>query len=278
MTFMGPARIFLSVAMLAGIISIASGSTLDEFGTESGRLATFDNATGETAFAMSLSPELDAIQDASSDIVIYVDTSASQTGLYRKDSLITLRRLLNKLNIEDRVRLFAVDIEPVELTKGFVDPSSNEMKVALDQLRKRVPLGSTDMPKMMDHASSQFETVAGRNRNAVYIGDGVSRGRFLRSPEFTKLTGQLVENRIAFSSFAIGPERDIEALSVIANQTGGNIFIDTDDERSVSNGAKGLASTIHSAVFWPTRFELPENVTEVYPATIRRFVPTGTRF
>ena len=271
MTFLSPARISLSVALLAGVFSMASGAnTLTEFGTDSTRLATFDNATGESAFALSLSPMVEDVKDSASDIVIYVDTSASQTGMYRKDSLITLRRLLNKLNVEDKIRLFAVDIEPVELTKGFVGPDSDEIKVALDQLRKRVPLGSTDMPRMLQHTSTQFENQnsADRNRNAIYIGDGVSRGRFLRAAQFSDLTGSLVENRIAFSSFAIGPERDIEALSVIANQTGGNIFIDTDDSRSVSEGAKGLANTVHAMVFWPTDFQLPENVAEIYPATV----------
>ena len=42
-------------------------------------------------------------KQVASDIVIYVDTSASQTGLYRKDTLVTLRRLLVNLNVEDRV-------------------------------------------------------------------------------------------------------------------------------------------------------------------------------
>ena len=268
MTFIGPARISLSVALLVGFMSVASGNTLTEFGTESARLATFDNATGETAFALSLSPDINEVKEPASDIVIYVDTSASQTGLYRKDSLITLRRLLKKLNAEDKVRLFAVDIEPVEITKGFISPAGDEMTVALDQLRKRVPLGSTDMPRMLEHTTGLFETAAERNRNAIYIGDGVSRGRFLRSTQFAELTGKLVENRIAFSSFAIGPERDIEALSVIANQTGGNIFIDTDDSRSVSEAAKGLANTVHAMVVWPTEFQLPKNVVEVYPAQI----------
>ena len=269
MSISRPFRIHLTAAILAIVCSTASaGNSIFEFGTESSRLATFDNATGETAFALSLSPQIDAQQQLASDIVIYVDTSASQTGMYRKDTIIALRRLMVNLNAEDRVKIFAVDIEPVPLTERFVAPDDDEIKVALDKLRKRVPLGSTDMARMLDHASTSMQPNQTRNTSAVYIGDGVNRGNFLKTENFSKLVGKLAKNQISFSSYAIGPERDVETLSAIANQTGGNIFLDTDEKRSITEGAKGLARTVHGEIFWPSKFELPATVVEVFPKTV----------
>ena len=211
MSMFSPCRLVLSVAVLTLSLSCgaSANTSIFEFGTETARLATFDNAAGETSFALSISPQIDDQKEVPSDIVIYIDTSASQTGMYRKDTLVMVRRLLTKLNAEDRVKLLAVDIEPVELTDGFVVPGSDELKVALDKLRKRVPLGATDMPRMLEHAATVMTTDASRNKNAIYIGDGISRGRFLKSRKYREIVTNLVSNKVAFSSFAIGPERDI---------------------------------------------------------------------
>ena len=267
----GLPKLLLSVALLVlASSSLAMANTsLFEFGTdESARLATYQNATGETAFALSLSPQIEDEKQVASDIVIYVDTSASQTGMYRKDTLVMLRRLLANLSAEDRVKLFAIDIEPVELTERFVTPGSDELTVGLDRLRKRVPLGSTDMPKMLEHAATAMDTPPSRNKNVIYIGDGVSRGQFLRTQKFRNLVSDLVSNQVPFSSFAIGPERDIESLSALANQTGGNIFVDDDELKTITKSARGLAATVHASLFWPTAdsFKLPAAVAELYPA------------
>ena len=47
------------------------------------RMATFEDA-GETSFALSIGPEAQKNQRAS-DIIVFVDTSASQTGAYKRD-------------------------------------------------------------------------------------------------------------------------------------------------------------------------------------------------
>ena len=134
-------RHLFTAALVLTFASMANATSLNDFGTESARLATFQNATGETAFALSLSPQVADQSEVPGDIVIYVDTSASQTGMYRKDTLVMLRRLVANLSVQDRIKMYAIDIEPVELTEGFVSPGSDEFKVALDRLRKRVPLG-----------------------------------------------------------------------------------------------------------------------------------------
>jgi hypothetical protein len=249
-------------------LAVGAGTSLDDFGTETARLATYENAAGETSFALSLSPQVDEHRELASDIVIYIDTSASQTGVFKADSITTLEAMLQKLSKDDRVKLVAIDVDPVELSDGFVSVDSESIKVAIEKLRQRVPLGTTDLGAMIEHAARQFESPQEKNRNAVYIGDGVSRDRFLHSPRFTTLIGRLAEQRISFSSFAIGPERDIETLSAIANNTGGNIFVDSDQPESMVLGASGLADTIHGIVFWPTKCDFTEDVAEVYPASI----------
>ncbi|MCH2183835.1 MAG: VWA domain-containing protein, partial [Mariniblastus sp.] len=262
-------RVALFIALMAvSVPSFAATNSLNEFGNETARLATFDNAQGETSFALSLSPQLDARKQLPSDIVIFVDTSASQTGVFKKDSIATLKHLMNGLTRDDRVKLVAMDIDPVELTSGFVRVDSAEIANAITKLENRVALGSTDINAMIESTVGQFNNDSQRNRNVIYIGDGVSRDGFLNNSQFAKAVSGMTQNHISFSSYAIGPERDIELLAALANNTGGNLFIDTDDDLAMKNGAKGLAQTVHGSVFWPTKSQFSEMVNEVYPAQV----------
>ena len=262
-------KVALFIALVAiSVPSFAATNSLNEFGNETARLATFDNAQGETSFALSLSPQLDARKQLPSDIVIFVDTSASQAGVFKKDSIATLKHLMNGLTRDDRVKLVAMDIDPVELTSGFVRVDSPEIANAITKLENRVALGSTDIDAMIKSTTGQFNNDSARNRNVIYIGDGVSRNRFLNNSQFAVAVNGMTKNRISFSSYAIGPERNIELLAALANNTGGNLFIDSDDEQAMKNGAIGLAQTVHGSVFWPTKSEFSEMVNEVYPAQV----------
>ncbi|MEM7457161.1 MAG: hypothetical protein AAF456_22660 [Planctomycetota bacterium] len=234
---------------------------------ESSRMATYDDPRGEIAFALSLTPQMDAAELAS-DVVVFFDTSASQTGVYKRDSLATLENFLASLNDDDRVKIVAIDLDPVVLTPDFAQVDSNEISVAIENLRQRDALGSTDMELMLKSTAEHFAASGDRNRNAVYIGDGISRASLLNQSRLTDCVKQLVDNRIAFSSYAIGPERNIELLAALSNNTGGNVFIDSNDEIATRTGAIGLAQTVHGQVFWPTLAEMPQQFSEVLPAML----------
>ena len=227
------------------------------------RMATFDSA-GETSFALSVGPESQDRQRAS-DVIVFVDTSASQTGAYKRDSLEMLRGFVRNLSGDDRIRIFAVDLEAIPLYRGFVAPNADQVSVAIENLSNRVALGSTDMQNMFETAIEGFGEDKTRNRNVVYIGDGISRAGILHTEAFTNTVKVLVEKQISISSFAIGPERNIALLASLANHTGGNFVIDTDAEDSANNGAMTLAESVHGSVFWPQSAKLPESLVEIYP-------------
>ncbi|MFN9876939.1 MAG: VWA domain-containing protein, partial [Planctomycetota bacterium] len=201
-----------------------------------------------------------------SDVVIYVDTSASQTGLYKRDSLELVQQLLQNLNAEDRVKVVAVDIDAVVLTPSFVAPGVTDLDAALKQLQDRVPLGSTDFVGMLENSKKLFEDkVAGRNQSIIYIGDGLSRGGLLNDRKFNSIVAHLADAEVSFSSFAIGPERDIESLAALSNQLGGNVIVDSDEANAIDNAATALADTVHGLIFWPTDAKFSDAVSEVLP-------------
>ena len=228
------------------------------------RLATFDNASA-TYFAMSVKSE-PTTESRASDVVIYVDTSASQTGAFKRDSIAIVKQILRNLSADDRIKIVAVDIDPVDLTTDFVSATATDVETAMKTLGDRVPLGTTDIEAMLQQAAIQFPNNSSRNKNVIYIGDGISADNLLETPSFKTVVNKLVENRVSVSSFAIGPERNVEIMAALANHTGGNLLIDAPAENTTITAASALAQTVHGSVFWPTDVKLGKSVVEIYPA------------
>ncbi len=231
---------------------------------EKARMATYDGSTGDTKFALAIKPEFKSSKPVASEVVIFVDTSASQTGIFRDDSLSLANALIELLGDDDTVRLFAADLDPVEMTDGFVKTSGLKIEKALEKLAERTPLGATDFVALLDTASKSFKD-AKKAHNVIYIGDGISRANLVGNDDFAKLADALVEKQIVVSSFAIGPKRDVEFLASLANHTGGNIALDSDKLASIDNSAAMLADTVHGQVFWPQSVTTTENVSEMFP-------------
>ena len=227
------------------------------------RLATYDNA-GKTYFALSAKAQPSESSRAS-DVVICVDTSASQSGPYKRGSVAIVKQLLRNLSAEDRVKILAVDIDPVALTKDFVSPNASSVGAAMEQLEKRVPLGTTDLEAMLNQTATLFPNESQRNKNIIYVGDGISSDNLFETDAFRLAIIKLVKNQVSVSSFAIGPDRNIKIMATLANHTGGNVRVDTDSENIIVEAAAALAQTVHGSVFWPTDVQLSDAVIEMYP-------------
>ncbi|WP_161603405.1 hypothetical protein [Blastopirellula marina] len=249
--------LFASLAILLG--SSVAGQVM----AEEAKLATYEATGGQTYFAMSISPG-EKLKAVPGEVVVIVDTSASQTGIYREDSLNTLKALLASLSPQTRVKVMGGDLHAVAMNDGFVAPTGPEADAALAKLAKRAPLGSTDLPTMLSEAASQFQNGLDTPRSIVYLGDGASRARSLEDAELKNLVGALTKARASVDAFAIGPERDIQLLAVLANQTGGVVIADSNEAASADAGAL-IAAAAETPVIWPTDVKFSSNVSVVYP-------------
>ena len=108
---------------------------------------------------------------AASEIVILVDTSASQAGDYRRLALDSLAGILEKARETDRFQIAAVDISCVPLSDGFLSPRGESIRASTLKLDARTPLGSTDMITVLDAAAELFSETDSP-RSMIYIGDG----------------------------------------------------------------------------------------------------------
>ncbi|MFI4875874.1 MAG: hypothetical protein ACIALR_11070 [Blastopirellula sp. JB062] len=249
--------------VLASLAILLGSSLAGHAMAEEAKLATYEATGGQTYFAMSVSPG-ENLKAVPGEVVIIVDTSASQTGIYREDSLKALKALLASLSPQTRVKVMAGDLHAVAMNDGFVAPSGKPADDAMAKLAGRAPLGSTDLPTILTEAASQFQGGLETPRSIVYLGDGASRARMLEDAELKNLVNSLTQSRVAVNSFAIGPERDIQLLAVLANQTGGDVITDSDQAASADLGAL-IAKAAETPVIWPTDVKFSDNVTAVYP-------------
>ena len=231
-----------------------------------GVLHTYKKATGETYFALSVKAEQQLPATGDHDILVLFDTSASQIGEYRKDAMVCLDSLLANLDDSHRVKLMAVDLYAVGMSRDFVAANGEEMKAAIGKLNRRAALGSTDMVELLQATVKQFSADSENAKSVVYIGDGMSKANLLQIEDYKELVTDLVESNISFSSFAIGPQRNIELLAALGNSTGGIIRVDNEDQQTSVKSGFDLAGAVVAPVLWPAGLKTSEGVHCVYSA------------
>jgi len=256
--------------LVASMVAFAAGAAETPQSARS-RLATFDTSAGETYFALSLMADAEQDAERAADVVVMFDTSASQTGLYREGGIDALKTMLASMENGTRVRLLAVDVNAVPLNDAFDLPDGAEVKQAMEKLNGRTPLGATDMNAALRAALPLFADCDGKLRTIVYIGDGISRANILEDEEFRGIIAELVKERVSVSSFAIGPERDVQLLAALANHTGGMVYLDSNESNLAQQAGIALARAARGTVLWPTSVKLPETMREVYPAKMPPF-------
>jgi len=246
----------LGVVALVGVLSLMSnGVFAADAPRSSSQLDTYTK-DGDSSFALSLSPSVAKPAAKPRDVTILFDTSASQAGDYRDKALKSLDAALASLGAQDRVQLYAVDLNAIPLTSKPVAANSPDMQRALATLRSRTPLGSTDMVAALTAACDAPGADASRVRAAVYIGDGMSTANLINSDALRATVERLVAAETPVISYAIGPRRDTTLLACLANQTGGMLAIDGDNVTGAQVGA-WLAETAKQPVVWPKSIQMP---------------------
>lgn len=224
---------------------------------------------GETFFALKLQPEKLFAAATAHDHVIIVDTSASQAGAHRRQSLAVLDGLLAALPETDRVRLYAVDVTVSQFQSGFAAPRAEEVRTAVAQLKKRVPLGSSQLLPALQTALQAFD--GSRSRSVIYIGDGMSAGQLLNSAEMQQVVSEFRRRQIPVHSYGLGPRVDLQVLGILAQHTGGRVFLDStinDAQQSARQTGVKLAQAAGAPVFYPETISCQPAVEQLLPGTV----------
>ncbi|MEZ6138600.1 MAG: hypothetical protein R3C53_27265 [Pirellulaceae bacterium] len=265
MSFAKPIMFLFACAvspMLAGAAdAVQSGAPIQG----ASRLATFQDA-GHQYFALSVQPDEKANfpQASSYDVVVLFDTSATQTGLVRIEALEVLDELAATLPAGARASLMACDVETVDLSSGLLPTTDPKWDAAVARLKKRIPLGATDLGTALRTAAKQLSNTSGQ-RTIIYIGDGINRSHYLTSDEHRQLVNELVKSQISVSSLAIGPVVDVANLAALANHTGGIVLSRAAIEESTQAIGRSLGLSAAMPVVWVNQVKLPPALASYFP-------------
>jgi uncharacterized protein with von Willebrand factor type A (vWA) domain len=217
-------RSYVQCALAMIVAAVSSSLVLAT--EEAARLEVYGAEGSPQHFAISISPNVELPSPTGHDVVILFDTSASQTGYFREKALETLGHFVDSLKPSSRVQLMAVDLDAHPLTSQFVAPDSPEFAQAIDALKRRAPLGATNLVAALDGAINAYDSKSSNERSVVYLGDGQSGANFLNAESMRELAKRLVDHRVAVTSYAVGPRTDAPVLAAIANQSGGPLVVD----------------------------------------------------
>lgn len=186
---------------------------------------TYTNSAGERFLVLGIQGS-EVPTSLPLEVVVLVDTSASQTGQFRLDSLDVVRETLSRLPQDARVKLMAIDVQSVPFTESFVAPKSAEMTEAFRKLQRRTPLGATDLTAGIISACESLTAsgAADVTRSVIYIGNGSNRAKPLTPTDYTRATQALIDSQTPFIACALGPQVRYDLLGAIANRTGGTII------------------------------------------------------
>ena len=235
----------------------------------------FTAQEGSTYSALILPvPDTPQVARVPHDHVLIMDTSASQTGLYRTRAQALADGVCRNLPAGDRVQLIAADVTATRLTEQFVAPASPELRSAFATLEERVPLGSTNIEVALRTAMQTFS--GDRARQILYIGDGFSTAKLVESPAMLKLLGELRASSTPVNCFAIGPRTDLILLGTLGQHTGGLVIVD--EPQLAANGqssgdelnvvAKTLAQAAAAPVFYPESLVTSPDDLYLYPVLL----------
>ena len=238
-------------SVAAGALFLAQ-ATVASAGPVDGRLYHPETTGTNQTFAIGLKSTMKPAV-VNRDIVVLVDTSASQMGDHRELGLTVLDSVLKSLSANDNVQIVAVDVAFEDLTTGFAPANSKQVQAGVDALESRIPLGVTNLLPALNHAA---ELLKDSQQGAIcYIGDGMSRGGVISEEKMTTLVHELQNQKIAVHSFGVGPMIEFQTLGVLANFTGGVVKFDSEElstEQAVAAGAE-LARAMKQQIEYPSQ-------------------------
>ncbi len=207
--------------------------------------------------AIGLRPTMPTAASAPTDVVLLIDTSASQIGDHRVNATRAVTSLLDKARDDDRYLVAASDIACTPLSTTFVTAGSAGSRSAVAALEARTPLGSTDMVAVLEGAAELFEA-SPAPRAIVYVGDGPGLAG-VDTGEFRRVLTTLKNRRISVSAVGIGPSVNWPCLAAIANATGGMLIV-PDGTISPSDAGSRMAAAAVQSVAWPEDVVLSADV------------------
>ena len=225
-------------------------------------LLVFQGKDGHRLFALQVQPALPPAKAKPRDLVILVDTTASQAGGHFLAAEKLVEAVIAKLGKDDRVSLRTVNITSRDLTHGF--KLGGDLAAGVKALNDELPMGAADLKTALKEAVKSFKGGDDVQRAIVYLGDGMSIRNPLNPSDVPDLAADMVQDHITFFHVPIGPRLDPTTLHGLACRTGG-APIRLTLKSEMNSVAQTLLDTVSAPVLHGASIELPEAIAYYLP-------------
>lgn len=228
-------------------------------------LVTYKTQKDETYFALQLQPKLQANVRMPRDILLLVDSSASQAAAPLEMSRKIAALFADNLQADDRLSIMTISNDSKQISRGF--RKKEDAIASVKELAKEYASGGTNLKKGISDAVSSFESIAGRQRVLVFMGDGMSIAGPIDGADRAGLCKEMIGKEVVFFPVPIGSRMDPANLHGLATGSGG-ICMRMLPGDWVEDLHKRLQSAIEVPVLYSVALQLPKEVSEVYPSKL----------
>ncbi|MEO2088213.1 MAG: VWA domain-containing protein, partial [Gemmataceae bacterium] len=234
--------------------------------------------SGDTAFAWQVKPTLPVASPRPKDVLVMVDTSASQAGESLQRAAQIVNALGHELGADDRVDVWTVNLDSPEhtksLTRGFKAAADAGVKKAAETLaNEEYGAGAVDLKAGLDKALAAFERKAGRQQVILYLGDGESAASPTPLTEAARvdLGKRMVEREVQFFAVPLGYPVAANTLHGFGMLTGGAV-VRVKEDMGTANGrfsfSKRLTEALDVPVLNVTKATLAPAAGDLFPGQL----------
>ncbi len=206
-------------------------------------------------------PQGTKFAQARQGVLILVDTSASQVGKHRDDSIAITRQILESLPSEVSFNIWAIDQTILKTNESAISNSPENRDASLSTLSRRFPAGTTNLlPALIQAQAFAQQTQS----SVIYIGDGMCTANLIESADLQQVCQDYRHQQIQFHAVSVGPFVDAQLLGILAYQTGG-VVVKHHEENPSADAARVMAQAFSAQVAYPQSMSISQGA--ILPAS-----------
>jgi tetratricopeptide (TPR) repeat protein len=242
-------------------------------------VVTYQALDGDLHFALQLQPKLPAPAPRPLDVLVVVDTAASQAGAPLKRARQITEQLVKDAGANDRVAVWTINTPDAtrDLSGGLQAKDSAKLADALTTLEKvEYASGAVDLKDGLKKALRTFETRPERQAVVLFLGRGESALAPLSDADRVELAQDMVSRQVEFFPVPVGLRVHPINLHGLACATGGAL-VRMDPSEKPADFVKRLHESLVAPVLYPTKALFSADVTQLLPTRLpplRGDVPT----
>ena len=235
---------------------------------------TYRPQNGDALFAWQMKPTVPAPAARPRDVLVLVDTTASQAGKPMKQARQVITALSEALGANDRVSVWSVSTPKATraLTKDFQAPNSDDLRDAAVSLTDiEYGSGAADLKGGIEAALATMPPNRARHQVVLYLGDGESAFAPIGEADRIALGTAMDARDAYFFAVPLGYKLDAHNLHGLSALTGGAVVRVQEDlatEGKRAEFAARLTAALDVPVVKPEKWTFGKEVAELYPTKL----------